>query len=140
MSTISQLSLVIALSFSFLTSIAAANAVPDEPADLLIKNARVIDGTGTPWFWADVAVGGDRIVAIGRDLDFASQRTIDGSGLTLTPGFIDIHSHSDKLILRDGRALGKIHQGVTTEVLGDCLLYTSPSPRDAHESRMPSSA
>lgn len=119
MSTISQLSLAIALSFSFLTSIAAANAVPDEPVDLLIKNARVIDGTGTPWFWADVAVGGDRIVAIGRDLDFASQRTIDGSGLTLTPGFIDIHSHSDKLILRDGRALGKIHQGVTTEVLGE---------------------
>lgn len=90
-----------------------------EPVDLLIKNARVIDGSGRPWYWADVAVVDDEITMVKSNLNIAAKRSIDGTDLTLTPGFIDIHSHSDTLLLRDGRALGKIHQGVTTEVLGE---------------------
>lgn len=90
-----------------------------EPVDLLVKNARVVDGSGSPWFWADVAVVKDEILAVKRGLSIPAERVIDADGLTLAPGFIDIHSHSDKLLLRDGRALGKIYQGVTTEVLGE---------------------
>ncbi len=95
------------------------HSLATEPVDLLIANARVIDGSGRPWFYADVAVSGEDIVAVGRDLDIEAIKRIDARGKVLTPGFIDIHSHSDKLLLRDGRALGKIHQGVTTEVLGE---------------------
>lgn len=90
-----------------------------EPVDLLIKNARVIDGSGRPWYWADVAVVDDEITMVQSNLNIPAKRSIDATDLTLTPGFIDIHSHSDTLLLRDGRALGKIHQGVTTEVLGE---------------------
>ena len=90
-----------------------------EPVDLLIKNARVIDGSGRPWYWADVAVVADEITTVKSNLNIPAKRSIDATDLTLTPGFIDIHSHSDTLLLRDGRALGKIHQGVTTEVLGE---------------------
>jgi N-acyl-D-aspartate/D-glutamate deacylase len=90
-----------------------------EPVDLLIKEAKVIDGTGRPWFKANVAVSGDEVIALERDLNVPARKVIEAKGLTLAPGFIDIHSHSDKLLLRDGRALGKIYQGVTTEVLGE---------------------
>ncbi len=112
------------LLYSLLFSVAmikvsALNAAEHDQYDVLIKNARVIDGSGRPWAWLDVATVGDRIVAISRNIDKPARKTIDATGLVLTPGFIDIHSHSDSLLLRDGRALGKIHQGVTTEVLGE---------------------
>lgn len=87
--------------------------------DLLITNGRIIDGTGNPWFHGDVAIVGDKIVAVGRVPAGKAKRVIDAKGLTVAPGFIDIHSHSDDLILEDGRAQSKIRQGVTTEVLGE---------------------
>ena len=87
------------------------------PVDLGIANARIVDGTGRPWFRGDVAVVSGQIVAVGRQLEMPSRRRINAAGMTLSPGFIDIHSHSDRLLLRDGRALGKIHQGVTRSVL-----------------------
>lgn len=91
-----------------------------EPYDLLIKNGRVVDGSGNPWFQGDVAVRGDRIVAVGRDLaGVAARRTVSASGLIVAPGFIDMHSHSDYLLLEDGLAQSKIRQGVTTELLGE---------------------
>lgn len=86
--------------------------------DLVIRNGRVVDGTGNPWRYADVAVKGDRIVAIGR-VTGTGTREFDAKGLVVAPGFIDIHSHSDFKLLQDGHAQSKIRQGVTTEILGE---------------------
>ena len=91
----------------------------DTPYDLLIRNGKIVDGTGNPWFVGDVAVRGDDIVAVGRIPDRQAKRTIDARGLVVAPGFIDMHSHSDYLLLEDGHAQSKIRQGVTTEVLGE---------------------
>jgi N-acyl-D-aspartate/D-glutamate deacylase len=87
--------------------------------DLVIRNGRVVDGTGNPWFVGDVAIAGDRIVAVGRVPEGEAKRVIDAKGLVVAPGFIDMHSHSDDLLLEDGHAQSKIRQGVTTEVLGE---------------------
>jgi N-acyl-D-aspartate/D-glutamate deacylase len=91
----------------------------EPPYDLLVRNGTVVDGSGNPWFRSDVAVRGDRIAAVGRMLPGEAKRTIDAAGLVVAPGFIDMHSHSDDLLLEDGHAQGKIRQGVTTEVLGE---------------------
>ncbi len=91
----------------------------DEPLDLLIRGGKIVDGTGNPWFVGDVAIRGDRIVGVGRRIDTPAEREIDASNLVVAPGFIDIHSHSDYLLLEDGNAHSKITQGVTTEVLGE---------------------
>ncbi len=92
--------------------------------DLVIHNARIVDGSGSPWFYGDLAVSGDRIVRVTpRQLlrDARAKRKIDGGGkLVLAPGFIDIQSHSRDALLRgDGRVISKISQGVTTEILGE---------------------
>lgn len=87
--------------------------------DLVIKNGRVIDGTGNPWIRADIGVIGDRIGSIKPKLKGEATIVIDAGGRYVAPGFVDIHSHSDWVLLEDGRALAKIFQGVTTEVLGE---------------------
>jgi N-acyl-D-aspartate/D-glutamate deacylase len=98
----------------------AATVCADEPAyDLIIRDGKVVDGTGNPWMYADVAIRGDKIVAIGRNLNGKAKREIDAKGLVVAPGFIDMHSHSDTLLLEDGSAPSKVRQGVTTEVLGE---------------------
>jgi N-acyl-D-aspartate/D-glutamate deacylase len=91
----------------------------EPPYDLLIRHGTVVDGSGNPWFRGDVAVRGDRIVAVGRVPAGAARREIDARGLVVAPGFIDMHSHSDYLLLEDGLAQSKVRQGVTTEVLGE---------------------
>jgi N-acyl-D-amino-acid deacylase len=87
--------------------------------DLVVRNGRIVDGSSNPWFHADVAVKGDRIVAIKRVLPGDATREIDATGLVVAPGFIDMHSHSDWLLLEDGDGQSKIRQGVTTEILGE---------------------
>jgi N-acyl-D-aspartate/D-glutamate deacylase len=91
----------------------------EAPYDLVIRNGKIVDGTGNPWRRGDVAIRGDRIVAVGRVPPAAAQREIDVKGLVVAPGFIDMHSHSDYLLLEDGNAQSKVRQGVTTEVLGE---------------------
>jgi len=88
--------------------------------DIVIRNGRVMDGTGNPWRWADVGITGDTVKAVGDLQDADAGKTIDAGGFIVAPGFIDIHSHSDTPILIDPRGLSKIHQGVTTEVVGNC--------------------
>ena len=87
--------------------------------DLLIRGGRLADGTGNPTFLGDVAIRGDRIVAIGHIANAHAKRTIDAAGLTVAPGFIDMHNHSDYTLLVDGNAQSMIRQGVTTMVLGE---------------------
>jgi len=94
--------------------------------DILIEGGRVLDGTGNPWFWADVGIVGDRIEAVGRLRGSRADRRIDARGLMVAPGFIDIHSHSDFTVLVDRRAESKITQGVTTEVVGNCGSSAAP--------------
>ena len=95
--------------------------------DLVIRGGRVIDGTGSPWFRADVGIRGDRIAAMGRLDDAEAARVIDASGLVVAPGFIDLHTHSDTALLDDGNAESKVRQGVTLDVLGES---SSVAPRD----------
>jgi N-acyl-D-aspartate/D-glutamate deacylase len=81
-----------------------ASPAAQAPAyDLLIRNGRVVDGTGNPWFPADVAIKDGKITAVGRVTGTAS-RTIDATGLVVAPGFIDLHTHSDMPLLNDGNA------------------------------------
>ena len=87
--------------------------------DLLIVNARVVDGTGAPWFRADVAVEGDRIVAVGPLGETQARRRIDARGRMLSPGFIDLLGQSELFGLIDGRVESKIRQGITTEITGE---------------------
>ena len=86
--------------------------------DLIIRNGKIVDGSGNPWFHGDVAIKRDRIAGVGRVAGEAT-RVIDAAGLVVAPGFIDLHSHSDWVLLEDGNAQSKIRQGVTTEVIGE---------------------
>ncbi len=96
----------------------ACHEVREARFDLVIRGGTIIDGTGTRGVAGDVAINGDRIAAVGK-IEEAGRREIDARGLVVAPGFIDIHSHSDYLLLEDGAAQSKIRQGVTTEVLGE---------------------
>jgi N-acyl-D-amino-acid deacylase len=97
---------------------------PSPSYSLLFKQAHLVDGTGAPARVADVATQGPRIAAIGNLAQAQATRVVDASGLTLSPGFIDVHSHSDLPLLVDPRSEPKIAQGITTELLGaDGLSY-----------------
>ena len=87
--------------------------------DLLIRNGRVVDGTGNPSFVADVGIRDGKFAAIGQLGDRKAAHTIDANGLAVAPGFIDIHNHSDDTILEDGNAESMVRQGVTTMIFGE---------------------
>ena len=94
-------------------------------ADLLIRNARVVDGTGSPWFVSDVAINDGRISRVGRNLDIDADQVIDAGGKVLAPGFIDVHTHVESSANREGlmnlpRADNYLLDGVTTIVTGNC--------------------
>lgn len=88
--------------------------------DTLITGADLIDGTGAAGFKADVGILDDRVVAIGRLDGATAVNHVNASGLTVAPGFVDLHTHSDFTLLADGRADSQICQGVTTEAIGQC--------------------
>jgi N-acyl-D-amino-acid deacylase len=87
--------------------------------DLIIRNGHIIDGTGNPWFAADVAVKDERIAAIGDLRDAHAKREIDAKGRIVSPGFIDMLGQSEVSLLLDNRSLSKLSQGITTEITGE---------------------
>ncbi|OLC93097.1 MAG: hypothetical protein AUH86_17500 [Acidobacteria bacterium 13_1_40CM_4_58_4] len=94
----------------------------DSPAaayDLLIRNGHIIDGSGNPWYAADVGVSGDRIAAIGDLREAHAKREIDAKGRIVAPGFIDMLGQSEVALLLDNRSLSKLSQGITTEITGE---------------------
>ena len=88
------------------------------PYDVLITNAQIVDGSGSPARRGSVAITAGKIAALG-EISGTATRTIDARGRTLAPGFIDLHSHSDMPLVTDGNGQSKIRQGVTTEVIGE---------------------
>src|SRR5262245_41354279 len=95
--------------------------------DLVIRGGLVIDGTGAPGREADVFVAGGRIAAIEHGTARPARRVIDARGQVVAPGFIDIHTHSDFTLPLNPRAEGKVRQGVTTEVVGNCGFSAAPA-------------
>jgi len=87
--------------------------------DIVIRGGRLIDGTGNPSFLADVAIQDGRIARIGKLGAVKAKRVIDAKGLVVSPGFIDIHNHSDYTIITDGNAQSMVRQGVTSMILGE---------------------
>lgn len=131
MRTNPPLRLALALALS-----SAAAAAPAQPAyDLLFRGGRVVDGTGAPWFAADVAVRDGRIAAVGRLEGVQARRVVDATGLVIAPGFIDLLGQSEYNVLVDGRAASKITQGITTEVTGEGVSIAPIDERMLEEGR-----
>lgn len=95
-------------------------------ADLIIRNARLIDGTGGPAFSGDLAVADDRILALGDLSGLHANAELDAAGQVLAPGFIDVHTHDDRALLANPIMANKISQGVTTVVAGNCGVSLAP--------------
>lgn len=98
--------------------------------DVSLKNVTIIDGMGIPAFEAEIAIKGDEVVEVGKELTGAS-REIDGQGKVVARGFIDLHSHSDFHLFIDPRGESKVRQGVTTEIVGNCGGWAAPLHRDS---------
>lgn len=96
--------------------------------DLAIRGSTIVDGTGAPSYSADIAIAGDRIVAIGSNVPSNAKREIDASGLVVAPGFIDVHTHDDAALLARPEMAPKLSQGVTTVVAGNCGVSGAPCP------------
>ena len=114
--------LIIIATALFLAGYLVAQRTPNR-FDVLIRNGRIMDGTGAPWFRGDIGISGDRIAAVGSlagtPAAVTAAVTIDATDLVVSPGFIDLLGQSEFNVLVDGRAASKIMQGVTTEVTGE---------------------
>jgi len=91
-----------------------------QQADVLIKNGKILDGTGNSWHYGDIAVQNGKIIAMGRSLKLTAAKTIDATGLIVAPGFIDVHTHIEGEEKRNPTADNFIYDGVTTVVTGNC--------------------
>src|SRR5579875_1316474 len=94
--------------------------------DTLIRNAMLYDGSGSEPHVADVAVNGDRIVAIGQKLRYNASTSLEAAGLALAPGFLDTHTHDDTVVLHSPETRTRITQGVTPVITGNCGISAAP--------------
>jgi N-acyl-D-amino-acid deacylase len=106
---------------ALIVSFCAAAPIEAQKAsyDFVISGARIVDGTGAPWFIGDIAISGDRIAAVGNLRHSSAKKRINAEGLVISPGFIDVQGQSEFNLLVDNRAASKITQGVTTEITGE---------------------
>ena len=88
--------------------------MPQQRAGIILRGATIYDGTGSRPVTGDIAIDGDRITGLGRRLTASGAQIIDVRGLAVAPGFVDIHSHTDRVLLTNPRAEAKVRQGVTT--------------------------
>jgi N-acyl-D-amino-acid deacylase len=98
--------------------------------DLVLANGRILDGCGNPWFWGDLAIQDKRVAEIVPPGSLKASRTLDIGGRYVAPGFVDIHTHSDLSILVNRHAESAVHQGVTTQVIGNCGMSPAPVEPD----------
>jgi len=109
---------VVVLGCGVLMSFARA-PLASAPFDVIIKNGHILDGTGGPWYAADIGIRGDRIAAIGKLGDSPAKKIIDATGRIVSPGFIDMLGQSETALLIDSRSISKLAQGITTEITGE---------------------
>jgi len=97
----------------------AEKEVHNEPFDILIKNGRILDGTGNPWYYADIGIVDDRIVWMGKSKNVTAHEEVDAAGLYVSPGFIDVHSHASRGLSSESLSHGQplLAQGITSVVI-----------------------
>src|SRR5215475_5105660 len=88
--------------------------------DVLVKNGKIIDGSGNPWYYGDIGIRNGKIVSIGKLSNATAKKTIDASGLVVMPGFIDVHTHIESGEFITPTADNFIYDGVTSVVTGNC--------------------
>jgi len=115
----SKLCLPCVLALSIVLLLATLATAQHPSYDLIIADGHIVDGTGAPWVEGDIAITGDRIVAIGDLSKASASKRINATGLIVSPGFIDVQGQSEFNLLIDNRAASKITQGVTTEITGE---------------------
>ena len=116
---IRDLSLTTALSLFALLSCPAGSRAADPSYDVVIANGKIVDGSGNPWFYGNVAIEKGHIARIGKFDPTLGKRVIDAKGMVVSPGFIDLHTHTEMPVLADGNAESKVRQGVTLDVIGE---------------------
>ena len=116
--------LSVSLTFSF-----KGERVIKSEFDILIRNGSIVDGAGNPWFKADIGIRDGKILKVGNLASSTGKKIIDARGLVVSPGFIDIHNHSDSALLINPKAESMIRQGVTTMLIGNCGKSASPSEK-----------
>jgi N-acyl-D-amino-acid deacylase len=109
-----------ALAFFLFIALSAKAQMPGQTADILIKNAKILDGTGNSWFNGDIAIGGGKIIQIGKLSSWNAKKIINATGLVAAPGFIDVHTHIEGDEVKNPEATNFIYDGVTTVITGNC--------------------
>lgn len=94
--------------------------------DILIKNGKIVDGTASPWFKGDVAIKGEKILGVGKQNQVDADLIVDAKGVVVSPGFIDLHSHSEFQLLINPQADSLVRQGITTIMNGVCGFSAAP--------------
>ena len=121
---------VFRISFSFWVILLCLSfsqcSIFEPPFDLVIKNGHILDGSGNPWFKSDIGIKGSKIQKVGKIDDKKAKKIIDASELFVTPGFIDVHTHCDRGIVRIPTVDNYILQGVTTVIGGNCGGHSYP--------------